>query len=258
MILHLSSDDPACYNKIKFKSSFVNNECNVMWRVSNLSTIASFSIVTNEDYMKIKTASGYELKYVFEEHGAYDKYSFINDINNLLSGQIVPEEGLPFELSIQMNDKGLIDMYGSESFSIVDATHRVKLLFGMYHSDLPIESNDNVIHFVSCPYLCLGNILYLTARTDAVCLTNARGDEESISIAYKVNEILYTGFPIASKMPGQWNMIAANQLQQLEFQLCDFMMEPIQLHAPLYITVEIESIYKNNIKAQSLTYLSEI
>ena len=256
-MIHLNSNNPKEYNRIKFSNSLCKKNSLVRWRIENLSTCCSFSVTTQDDFLEIVTASGYELKYTFQEHGAYDKFSFLNDINKMLPEGLVPIEGLVFELSVSMNDRGLLELKGTEDFSIVNASHRVRLLLGFYHSELPMKSVDKIVYMESIPYMCYGNILYLIARTDAVCLTNARGDEESISIAYKVNEILYNNFPIMGKLPGEWNVIQFNELQRLEFTLCDFMLEPIVLHSPLYLTIKIEEIEKYNIP-QSLRYLSEI
>ena len=92
----------------------------------------------------------------------------------------------------------------------------------------------------SIPYRNFGNVLYLMARTDMICsVNNKEGNEESLSIAYKTNEILYPGFPVMCKIPSQWSIINASQLNQLEFTLVDFQFHPVKLHSPLYITLEL-------------------
>ena len=39
-----------------------------------------------------------------------------------------------------MNDHGTLTFTYSSEFSIVDASHRIKLLLGLYHSILPLNS----------------------------------------------------------------------------------------------------------------------
>ena len=148
-----------------------------------------------------------------------------------------------------MNDRGLLVITAPDEFQIIDASHNVKLLLGLYHSELPINSSRPKISesetpceliMPSVPYRSYGNVLYLTARTDMICsVNNQNGEEESLSIAYKTNEILYPGFPVMCKIPSQWSIINSSQLNQLEFTLVDFQFQPVKLHSPLYITLEL-------------------
>lgn len=241
MLVHLSSHNPDDYGSIKFTSSMISeNNKPVMYRVNSLSTTANLSYTTPDDYMKVRIQDDIELTYTFHECRRIDTFNLVNDLNDLLSGALVGES-LPLLLSASFNDNGEFCIYGDKDFTIVDASHRVKLLFGLYNDTLPIESNDKVIKPKSHPIVGLDNVLYLTSRYDCVCLTNAdKGREETMSIAYKVNEIVYNGYPINSKLPGMWNYVNSDQMNHLEFQLVDFQFHPIALHSPLHVTIEIQ------------------
>ena len=244
MLIHLVSTDPDNYGTVKFTSSISMSNSSIMYRINSLSFFASFSITTNDDYIMINNT-----KIMFPDKGKYD---LIHDLNQLLTGY-----------TVSFNDKGLIVISSDNEFTINDASHNVKMLLGLYHSTLPItaaqdknnddegdnneESDHYQITMSSIPYLSYGNVLYLTARTDMVCsVNNKEGKEESLSIAYKTNEILYPGFPVMCKIPNQWSFINSNQLNQLEFTLVDFQFHPVKLHSPLYITLELNS--SNNLQ----------
>ena len=152
-----------------------------------------------------------------------------------------PAEG-SIDLTFSLDSRGLLSVEAPYEFQIIDATHRARMLLGLYHTKLPKESIRKIIIMDSVPLTCLGNILYLTSRTDAVCVTNARGKEEAQSIIYKLNEIIYNGFPINCKQFGEWNVIQSNELQTMEFNLCDFQLEKVILHAPLHVSLEIASL----------------
>ncbi len=245
MFVHLVSNDPSNYATVRFETSINVIDANVMWRVVSLSSMSSFSVTTDDDYMNI-TVGEIDLRYQFTEHGAYDINILSSELNTMLSDGLVGEE-LPLTLSCTINDRGLIELSGDSDFLITDASHKIKLLFGMYHMTLPIQSSSKIIQMESTPYVCYGNVLYLTARTDALALMNAHdGNEETHSIAYKVNEFLYPNAPIIAKLPGSWNCVRMSQLKTLEFRLVDFMLEPVVLHAPLYITVEIINPLSSN------------
>ena len=246
MLYHLVSTNPDNYGTIKFRSSIATMNSVVMYRIHSLSTIASFSMTTPDDYLIIETTiddETIELRLNFTEHGAYELRTLTHDLNTLFEGQLVPvDESLPIELNVSMDSTNRLVMTANKEFNIKDASHRVKLLLGLYHSTLPIQSRTKTITMPSVPYISFGNVLYLTARTDFVSVVNTEDKEITRSIAYKTNELLYPAYPITCKLPGSWSMIHSDQLSTLEFQLVDFMLEPVILHAPLYVTLEIERL----------------
>ena len=244
MLVHLVSTNSDNYSTIKFTSSAISKiNTSIMYRINSISFISNFSITTKEDYLVIRIQNQ-DYRIEFQDKG---KYEIVYDLNELISNEI---EGF----NISMNDRGLLVMIYSNQFSIIDASHNVKLLLGLYHSNLPLVSsrpkiieNQNLspceLIMPSIPYRNYGNVLYLTTRTDMICSVNNKdGNEESLSIAYKTNEILYPGFPVMCKIPSQWSLINSSQLNQLEFTLVDFQFQPIKLHSPLYITLEINPV----------------
>ena len=239
MLCHLVSTDPNNYSTIKFTSSIGKINGSIMYRVNSVSFISNFSITTNDDYLVIET-QGETHTIPFQNKGRYD---IVYDLKQLISNEL---EGF----DVTMNDRGLLVLSYPYQFTIADASHNVKMLLGLYHSELPISSpRPKIIEeeltncdltMPSVPYRSYGNVLYLTARTDMICSVNNKdGNEESLSIAYKTNEILYPGFPVMCKIPSQWSIINSSQLNQLEFTLVDFQFQPVKLHSPLYITIEL-------------------
>jgi len=246
MMLHLASSDPNNYGTIKFRSSINTMNSVVMYRINSLSTIASFSMTTPDDFLIIETTINdelIELTLHFREHGAYEMRTLAYELNNLFEGQLVPvDDELPIIFVLSMDSTNRLIMSANKEFIIKEASHNVKLLLGLYDCQLPLMSKNKALMTPSVPYVSLGNVLYLTARTDFVSVINVDDKEITRSIAYKVNELLYPGFPINCKLPGHWSIISSDQLSSLEFQLVDFQLVPVKLHAPLYITLEIERL----------------
>ena len=250
MMFHLVSTDPTNYGTVKFRSSISSMNSIVMYRIQSLSTAASFSMTTPDDYLIIETTLNdecIELTYHFQDHGAYDLRTLAYELNNLLEGQLVPvNESLPIQLNVSMDSTNRLVISSDKEFSIIDASHGARLLLGLYHTTLPISSSQKQLTMSSIPYVSYGNVLYLIARTDFVSTLNIDEQEITRSIAYKVNEILYPSYPITCKLPGNWSIIQSDQLNSLEFQLVDFQLIPVKLHAPLYLTIEIEPVTNSN------------
>ena len=249
MQFHLASSNPDDYGTIKFRSSIGSLNSVVMYRVASLSTIASFSMTTNDDYLLIETTIENEtvqLTLRFQEHGIFELRTLTYYLNTLFEGQLVSlEDDPPITFTISMDSTNRLIITANKEFSIIDASYGAKLVLGLYHSTLPISSTQKQILMPSVPMLSYSNILYLTSKTDFISVVNIENREETRSICYRVNEIIYPGVPICSKIPGSWSIIHSDSLSTLEFQLCDFNLKPIKLHAPLYLTIDIQNLSNN-------------
>ena len=139
MLYHLTSSDPNNYETIKFRSSINNMNSMVMYRIQSVSTIASFSMTTPNDYIVIETTienEAVELTLHFQEHGAYDMRTLTNLLNNLFEGEIAPiDEVLPIELTITMDSTNRLIITANKEFVIKEASHGAKLL--PFHSGNP-------------------------------------------------------------------------------------------------------------------------
>ena len=169
MTLYLVSSDKNDYGTVKFRSSINTANCMVAYRISALSTVSSFSITTSDDYLIIETTiedETIELTLHFQEHGAYDIRTLAYELNNLFEGDLKPVEGdPPIQFLISMDSTNRLIINANKEFVIKEASHRAKLLLGLYDTKLPINSTNKTIVSPSVPFLCYGNVLYLTART---------------------------------------------------------------------------------------------
>ena len=130
MMYYLASTDPNDYGTIKFRSSISSMNSMVMYRIGSVSTIASFSMTTADDYMIIETTLQDEcidLTLHFQEHGAYEMRTLAYELNNLFEGQLVPvNEELPITLTVSMDSTNRLIISGSKEFIIKEASYRVK------------------------------------------------------------------------------------------------------------------------------------
>ena len=247
---YLVSNDKDNYGTVKFNSSIGTMSSMVAYRINALSTSACFSMTTTDDYLIIETMienEPVEIHLHFQDKGSYEMRTLAYELNHLFEGQLVPvNESLPIELVISMDSTNRLIITGNKEFSILKASHRVKLLLGLYDTSLPIASSNKQIMVQSVPFLCYANVLYLTARTDFVSSLNINDKEITRSICYRINELLYPGVPVCCKIPGSWSIIHSDQLSSLEFTLCDYQLQPVILHSPLFITLEVQRLDSSN------------
>jgi len=190
-----------------------------------MSSIANISVTTSEDYIIINN-----VRYGFHDHGPYDPNLFEKELSAIIN---------PYTASI--DTLGRVVIGSSEgSVTINDASHRVRMLLGLYHTELPIEGLTVVIP--SAPYLCYGNVLFLMARHGApVGYNGSKNSEEYHCIVYKSFEFLYKGLPIICRHDGVTIRTTIDSFRTLEFTLVDMMLQPVKLLAPLHITIESSS-----------------
>ncbi len=218
LILYLQSSDPDQYSTIRFSGSLDLGSKWIRYRISSLSTIASFTVLDETDYITVSGAV-----HQFTTTSSYDLLPSIPDI------------------TVTKLYDGRVQFTANTTFTIDDASHRVKLMFGLYDTTLPTTLATSFTSN-SVSYSYYGNVLYLTARSDAIAAVNVDSTEAYRSIAYKSIEMLYPGVPVISKVPGNWIMTTLDELRQLEFHLVDFRLQELTLHAPLYLTVECQAL----------------
>ncbi len=242
MMLYLQSNDPSNYGTIDFTSTNLPRLTKLMdYRVVSLMTNASFSVTTSDDYLKVV-----EFKIVKDEEKGADvevdvaTYRILFEDKGSYTLSELQECLKQASLELSLNNRGLYEIKRGTRFKLTEATHRVNVLLGLYHCQLPLKSDQaGLLVCPSTPYSCVGQLLYLVPRTDAVCYTNARGVEETQSIAYKTNDLIFNGLPIMSSGNGPWFKLRSTELQHLVFTLVDFLFEPVILHSPLYVTLEL-------------------
>ena len=240
MLFYLQSTDPENYNTVKFSANPALGREPLLFRINQVNTFSSFLVTTSTDYIELTIGSN-TTKYYFPNKGDYDK--------DLIDKQV--QKYLPSSITCYLNEFNTLTFKSSSKFSITDATHRVKLITGLYNTKIPIEATQssdgyNYITVNSVPYSCLGNCLYLQSNVSSVAGFNDKTNKDVYrSVCYHINEMLIPGIPLISRIPGPKIKILPGDLTKLEFTLVDFQNEPVILKAPLRIVLEV--MYDNEI-----------
>ena len=236
MLFYLQSTDPSCYQTIKFSTTVFTGNENLEFRIKQLATISTFLITTEDDYIIIEI-NGQQHTVYFNERYCYNRDELAYELSNLF-----------FDVGIKVidNESGTLSFTSDETFKIIDASHRAKVLLGLYHTELPTIPTKN-LKIKSVPYTCYGNNLYLKSRiSNIVGLNDSNNNEIYVSICYQILEILHPNMPVICRMPGNTVKIKPSDLTNLEFTLVDFQNEPVLLKAPLNIVMEVFNVQNNH------------
>lgn len=233
---YITSTDPSNYGSVKYSMTpTVSQPCQV--RVSSIQYTANFSITTESDYIELGTANGMgpieTERWFFSDCGAYYTETLPKVVED------ITQNGLTCELE----ESGLLHFYNQKEYvAITGASHRVKLLLGLYHCNFPLEIHSTMgVLAPSIPLVAYGNMLYLQSNLPSPVgvRSSDKNKEEYKSIVYKGSDFIYPGIPVNSRTPGPVIATKTDNLTDLEFTLVDFMMEPVILHSPLTITMEV-------------------
>lgn len=238
MLFYLKSDDPNSYNIIKSSTASPIGSGPMYFRINQLSTFACFLVTTVDDFITF-TIDGSDTTIHFTNRGFYD----IEELHYVIN------EMLPAGLHCAFNIEGTLTFsHDTQDFVIKDASHRAKLLTGMYDMKLPQSTASlatqaglasKQIILKSFPYTCYGNNLFLRSRISSVAGFSSTSSLVYVSICYNISEIFLPGVPIISKHFGPFTKITAGDLTNFEFTLVDFQDEPVILKAPLQLVVEL-------------------
>ncbi len=133
MLFYLHSTNPRSFSKVEFSTAPSVQDGQLYFRIINFSTIASFLITTVDDYLLLQI--GAEIIEV--------RFTNRNEYDDLPSNL---RELLPSEITVDLNLQGTLTLsHASQEFSIVDASHRVKLLLGLYYTPLPLQSTGHQV-----------------------------------------------------------------------------------------------------------------
>ncbi|KAI5551130.1 hypothetical protein TVAGG3_0209410 [Trichomonas vaginalis G3] len=200
MLYYLQSTDPNNYGTIQFHADpNMGHPTKVMMRVRSINTYANFALSTKVDYTTFKaekepdvyTPSHEELflTYYFEDKCKYDEHNYLD----YLQKNVFTQDEKP-TITVNQDPFGRIKLSitseNTDTFKIVDASHRAMMLLGMYNSKLPLVFDKDGEYFSltmpSTPYLSFGNELFLRSSLSSISgFNNIAGVKNSTNVMYR-------------------------------------------------------------------------
>ena len=239
MIYSLSSSDPNHYETINVNINIPWKCEQVKYYVSNVNTMSNFLLTTEEDYLII-VIDGEEYRFTFTNKTDYES-SLIKDLKELFNCYDKTKTAI-----IEKNANGCIKLTLDKDFEIIDASHRVKLLLGLYHTTLPVSSTDKVYVCSSPPITNYANKLYLVSLQGQAIHASKEGMEYTPSVACSIDTFIKSGLPLIKDFDINpiKTVIQAADLSRSSMTLVDFQFEPVVLLSPLFVTLKIKPVKK--------------
>ena len=239
MIYSLSSSVPEHYETINVNINIPWKCEQVKYYVSNVNTMSNFLISTEEDFLLI-VMEGEEYNITFTNKTDYES-SLIADLKKLFGCYEKTKTAV-----IEKNEQGNLKFTLDKDFQIKDASHRVKLLLGLYHTSLPVSSTDKVYVCSSPPITNYANKLYLVSLQGQAIHATKEGREYTPSVACSIDTFIKPGLPLIKDFDINpiKTVIQAADLSRSSMTLVDFQFEPVVLLSPLFVTLKIKPVKK--------------
>ena len=239
MIYSLSSSDPDRYETINVNINIPWKCEQVKYYVSNINTMSNFLLTTTDDFLVV-VIDEKEYRFNFSNKTDYES-SLINDLKELM--KCYPETQT---MTIEKSEHGNLKFTCTKDFQITEATHRVKLLLGLYHTTLPVSSTDSTYIFLSPPITNYANKLYLISLQGQAIYATKEGKEYTPSVACSIDTFIKPGLPLIKDFDLNpiKTVIQASDLSLSSMTLVDFQFEPVVLLSPLFVTLKIKPVKK--------------
>lgn len=134
MLFYLQSTNPKEYGTLKLQTNLGLQNEGLAFRVLDFNTIASFVITDETDFIEIEI-DGTKSTYHFPKKSTYKLEKLAENITSVISNI----------LTVEFTDMKTLKFSNEKEFKILNMSHRVQLLLGAYHMQLPLESNGNII-----------------------------------------------------------------------------------------------------------------
>ena len=230
----LCSQDPNNYGTVTFTPLIPWNCEKVQYQVTDVNTFSNIVLSNKDDYINIDNGV-----YRFPEKTSWDIY------------ELADWFGMNTPIRAQVNACGCLRFYNASSFTIIDMSHRVKLLTGMFHHlEFPIkatfieEKYEYEIIADSCPMLTYGDVLYLRTLEGSFVGTRSDVHNRTFPCALRINQFIKPGVPLIYHKKGEKTVINVAAAKQITMTLVDFLYEPVILKSPMFIAIKIKPVGK--------------
>ena len=234
LLYQIQSNEPTNYGEITFEPIIPWNTERIEYCIKSVNTYANFLITTHEDFiefdinMQCRTVK-------FEDRINYEQ----DELATVLTG-LFEKSGI----TVETNLSGVLIFKASQEFSIINASHRVKLLLGLYDVNLPLKSKNNIIKSPSSPLVSFGNVLYLQSLQGTAIGTRVDKNYYSSPVIYRINTFIKSGLPVISNKKQDKVITNTDAAKQIKVRLVDFKFEPVICLSPLFITIKIKPVKK--------------
>ena len=246
MIYQIQSNDPNNYGELTFEPIIPWNTERVEYRITGVNTYSNFLITTSDDFIEFSINETC-LTTQFQDRVNYEIEDLARILTELFTTCDVTVEldasgVLLFKAPIESAKQSASQASRSEraEFQIVRASHRVKMLLGLYDTELPLTSSNSVIKASSAPLVSFGNVLYLQSLQGSNIGTRVDKNYYSAPIIYPLNTFMKSGLPIISNKKQDKVTVNIDAAKCIKIRLVDFKFEPVILRNPLFVSIKIK------------------
>lgn len=249
MDYNFHSTDPDNFNEVKCPVIYTGVSQRVRWFISDITTNHNIVVLSKEDYITVQTELEEKITlHLEEDYNAADS-AFINELQTLFQQQV--------DESVQITKDSLsrLSIVSSVYFDIIDMSYNMKQALGFYYlgDDYVISPEENLLMSLytikskASTFETLTPVWYLISNLGCPNQINANNNPWTPlfpAVVMTIQNSFQSGQPITYSNSSYVSTSPASALSNLRVKLVDGNLQPIKLTAPLYVSVTLSEIPK--------------
>ena len=198
--------------------------------VTGLTTKCTIVVLEDGDYIEINNH-----KYIIRnDYTSLDHSNIVYILSQLLTD---------IDIEVSLDECSRLIFTSIHEFTINDASYNIRMLTGLYATDVfPISSLNNIIRANSVGLTLSTPVLYLTSNIGTKAYRNKDNIMTNSKILVRLNNSYSPNYPIIVTNGDFTTTCNSNDLSSIEFDLVDANMRKIKLLSPMYLLISIMAI----------------
>ena len=261
MDYNFHSTDPDNFNEVNCPVIYTGCCTKVKWFISDITTNHNIVVLGKEDYITIAPEELDTVTIHLEEDYNSADSSFINELQNLL------QQNINDSINVSKDSLNRVIMTSSYYFEIVDMSYNMKQALGFYYlgdkyTITPTQDKTTLIYYIkskASSFESLTPVWYLISNLGCPNQINANNNPWTPlfpAVVMSIQNSFQSGQPLTYSNSSYVSVSPASALSNLRVKLVDGNLQPIKLTAPLYVSVSISEVTKED-KAETEEQLAD-
>ena len=247
MDYNFHSIDPDNFNEVYCPVIYTGLSTQVKWFISDITTNHNIIVLGKEDYITVAPEESPKVTIYLEEDYSSADSSFINELQTLL------QQNINESINVSKDSLNRVIMTSSYYFEITDMSYNMKQALGFYYlgdkyTIIPAQDKTTLIYTIKAKassFESLTPVWYLISNLGCPNQINANNNPWTPifpAVVMSIQNSFQSGQPLTYSNSSYVSVSPASALSNLRVKLVDGNLQPIKLTAPLYVSVSLSNI----------------
>ena len=249
MDYNFHSTDPDNFNEVNCPVIYTGLSTKVKWFISDITTNHNIIVIGKEDYITIAPEELDTITIHLEEDYNSADSSFINELQTLL------QQNINESITVTKDSLNRLTITSTTYFEIINMSYNMKQALGFYYLGdkyviSPTQDKTTLVYTIKAKassFESLTPVWYLISNLGCPNQINANNNPWTPifpAVVMSIQNSFQSGQPLTYSNSSYVSTSPASALSNLRVKLVDGNLQPIKLTAPLYVSVSLSNIPK--------------